>query len=180
MPPHIIDTSLQSARPDSDEGDKFNNSDTASEDGELSDADGEASDKSKHSTEELSSGSSGYNTPTKKRKLSKTDRVEKTVQDIVSCIIKKQREEEDKYLHIEERRLELEEKMAERESQHRKDMLEFQKQMFSSLAGMMSCQTRLPQQQQHPMYPLMPLQEAPAHQSYHGQYYHGPSDYSQD
>ena len=59
-PPHIIDTSSQSARPDSDEGDKFNNSDTASEDGQLSDAD-EASDKSKHSTEEISSGSSRYN-----------------------------------------------------------------------------------------------------------------------
>ena len=58
-PPHIIDTSLQSARPDSDEGDKFNNSETASEDGQLSDAD-EASDKSKHSTEEISSGSSRY------------------------------------------------------------------------------------------------------------------------
>jgi len=131
--PLIIDTSLQSARPDSDEGDMFDNCDTASEDGQLHDADDEASDKSKHSTEEISSGLSHYNTPTKTHKLSKTDRVEKTVQDRVGCIIKKQREK-DKYLHIaknwiftnpdnlhiKERRLQLEEKMAETESEHGK------------------------------------------------------------
>jgi len=49
------------------------NSDTASEDGQLGDADGEASDKSKHRTEEISSSSNRYNTHTKKCKLSKTD-----------------------------------------------------------------------------------------------------------
>ena len=68
-----------------------------------------------------------------RHKLSKTDRVEKTVQDRVGCIIKKQREK-DKYLHIaknwiftnpdnlhiKERRLQLEEKMAETESEHGK------------------------------------------------------------
>ena len=36
-PPHMINTSSQSDKLDPDKGDKFNNSDTASEDGPLSD-----------------------------------------------------------------------------------------------------------------------------------------------
>ena len=76
--------------------------------------------------------------PSKKRKLSKLDEVEGAVKGIVDSLM------DDKIAKIEERRLDLEEKMAERDSKYETDMLEFQKQMFSTLAGMMQRSGQMP------------------------------------
>lgn len=103
-------------------------------------------------------------------------RVEKTEQDSVGRIIKKQREE-DKYLYIEEWRLELEEKMAEKGEQQ-KDMLEFPNVFHTSTHDdpfrpdicHNSNSTRCTLRCLFKKHLLIN----------HGQYYHGCSEYSQD
>ena len=63
---------------------------------------------------------------------------------IVDSLMVTFQKEDDKIAKVEERRLDLEEKMAERDSKYRTDMLEFQKQMFSTLAGMMQQSRQIP------------------------------------
>ena len=125
-----------------------NNADQSEITGEC-DVTGDAaqSSDSRDRAQEVTKTSSRSSTPVqappakKVRKLSKADQVAKTVREVVSGILDKQKEEQGKLDKIEERRLELEEMMVEREMQFRQEQLEFQKQMFTTLAAILGRQS---------------------------------------
>ena len=165
-PPLVVDSSAHVLDPNADQ-----EVENASESGNMSDAETAplaetVREKSRRSSTPLPPSTSGDRStgdetstslastssctastplpPSKKRKLSKIDKVEGAVKDIVDSLIVTFQKEDDKIAKIEERRIDLEEKMAERDSKYRTDMLEFQKQMFSTLAGMMQQSRQMP------------------------------------
>ena len=132
-----------------------------------------------HVTKPVRSRSSTTNqapAPKKPRKPSNIDQVAKAVRDVVGGILEEGQEKMDK---IEEKRLKLEEKILEREMCFCEEELEFQKQMFTTLAALVGRQGSTTSgtgaaghglQQNHPLFGMsmdMPPESSRGHGMYH-------------
>ena len=69
----------------------------------------------------------------KKKRLTREERMEKTMNVVIDKVMKRQRESDDKFVELEFKRMKMEERLMEMENERRKEDREFQVRMFSMM-----------------------------------------------
>ena len=153
-PPVVVDTSL-AVSDGEDEGKE-------SEPTTIEDSCPTDNSQLNHSKSPGSHPSTPVPPPSKKHKVSQTDKAAAAMQGVVDQLLDYQKEAEAKFEKIEERRVQLEEKMAETERQRMQQEFYLVKQMFSFVTG----NTNQGPSTSHFMYPTVhppPVHSPPVH-----------------